>query len=366
MYRVLNISHLDLDGISAAAAIRETYPGFDEHVTTKFCHYGNIDRALLMGCNSKLRYDRIILSDICFLSPQKDKDFYESHEQRILIDHELPKAITNYVDDGGQLVLLDHHPRVLETQESYSKYLHKESICETVDHEGKPRAGSELAARYFSANVKKTSANQGYHEGMVRRFCELAGDYDVFRNPLGYGGMLAIGIEMMNDPHQALADVLEVFRQMQVPMLKYRSGLSDENFRAYVKTTVLGRYADMAEKQLEEETRRALDNAIYHSPKLAEIHTEFFSSLVAMKVYEATGGAVIVRHFKDRNKAQKLSLRRSAELDVDLCGVAKQFGGGGHRIAAGGVHVNKAGRGSIEDLVQVLNAEIEAFYKNRS
>jgi nanoRNase/pAp phosphatase (c-di-AMP/oligoRNAs hydrolase) len=80
-----------------------------------------------------------------------------------------------------------------------------------------------------------------------------------------------------------------------------------------------------------------------------------YSSEVASKLYEGQSRTVIAL-FDLRSLG--VSLRRSADCDVDLSELARYFGGGGHAAAAG-FAVSEVKRAPAERLAEVLGQRLE-------
>jgi nanoRNase/pAp phosphatase (c-di-AMP/oligoRNAs hydrolase) len=81
-----------------------------------------------------------------------------------------------------------------------------------------------------------------------------------------------------------------------------------------------------------------------------------YSSEVASKLYEGQQRTVIAL-FDLRSLG--VSLRRSADCNVDLSELARSFGGGGHAAAAG-FAVSDVKRAPAERLVEILAEQLES------
>lgn len=343
MKRLLNLSHLDLDGCAASVAVKLAHP--KDHVVTKFVHYGNVDKLLLKALQeTKQPYDRIVLSDISW-RPVSDLNERSTPEERELTERRIPEAVKAFTARGGRLVVLDHHPRALDILREYGPYLHPDSILETEDAEGVARAGSEQAARYYT----KLRGNQDLRLKVhaVQDLCKLAGDYDVWRDPLGFGGDLAMASMAMNDVDGQFREFLDAVELAVMNTWKEPIDWTECFEGAF------GHYLKEAPGTFEQHYKNALNTAIHHHPLVTEVYCEFFPSLISMRLYEETGGVVLIRYEEGRTGHQKFSLRRSRDsaCTVDLGEVSKQFGGGGHVVAAGG----KLGNGqTLDDVAQAL------------
>lgn len=324
--RILNVSHNDPDGIAAALAVRLRHFIKGEHVVTKFAGVGNIHDVLFDALTQKRTpYQRIVLSDISFKVPGTVNE-RESNHMKMLVNYYLPQAIRDFVEAGGEFVVLDHHPGCLEVRSVYSEYLHPDSICELIDSEGIPRAGSELAARYYAA--AKDGAPSRFDLGLYD-ICRICGDFDLFRDVTGQVGKIARGIELMNDCQQAMNDMLttltEYARGSTWVTLKWGEDMHG----------MLGRYIREADSIFQTSMDVAMASVQNHTPTLSEVYAPYFGDFVAAEVYNMNKGAVIVRYDEDRSKVDRLSLRRHKDFPVNLGAFAKRHGGGGHSVAAG-------------------------------
>lgn len=340
MERILALCHDDLDGIAASVAILQAHP--EAHVTTRYVHYGNVNRELYQGLTAQRPYDRIVLADISFEAYDPLK-VYPDVESKQLINQSLPHAIVAYTQAGGELVLIDHHPRALETRRVYEHYLHADSITELKDALGVARAGSELAGRYF---VEVSTCESEDTISALLGLMELAGEYDTWRHPHGFGGKLAMAVGLMQDPHT-------VRQELELALLE-KTVCPELSWEIIFQDTHLGAYAELAAQELNAVFETAWSERLTHSPVLTEIHVSDYPSLVAEQVYARTHGVVLVRYQADRLKANKLSLRKHAACPLDLNQLLKPLGGGGHAAAAG----LKFEAGQLPQLVEQLKQAI--------
>lgn len=321
MERILALCHNDLDGIAASVALNQAHP--EAHVCIRYVDYGTVNQALLKGLEAKRSYDRIILADISFEAYDPLKRYADVATQQ-LVNQQLPAAIVAYTQAGGELVLLDHHPRALHTRTMYANHLHPDSITETQDAQGTARAGSELAGRYF---CQVSGCDNEETTAALLELMELAGEYDTWRNPHGYGGLLAMAVMLMHDPHLVKQELeLALLEKTLFPEFSYALALEGSRLADYVQ---------LAEAEFEAVLQAALATRVVHSPLLTEVHVTDYPSLIAERVYMETRGVVLVRYQADRLKADKISLRRHPACAVDLNALLNPFGGGGHAAAAG-------------------------------
>lgn len=364
LQRVLIIGHNDLDGIAGALAVKAAHR--EDHTIIKFCSYTNLDSTLLEALqNSRLPYDRIVLVDICF-NPGVDEEKFTTVTDRWNVKFNLPEAIVKYTTAGGQLVVLDHHPRALQlAASSYRGLLHSDSILEMSDMDGNLEAGSDLAAKYyinkFPNNSRKTLLSENVFAKALLKLCAVCGAYDVWNRKSSnfvFGSKLAMAQSLMHDdPYGFLNELEQTLDRAVTEIIKDFSADQDSNFWRKCLSPVLLHYLEQAESWFEKEVARARSTAIQHHPHLHEIYAKFFESLVAEELYSGTRGIILVRYDDSREKASKISLRKHASMPVNLGTIAKQFGGGGHFAAAGMTLKNGH---SIYDVVEYVLYAIEA------
>ncbi len=358
--RVLALVHCDTDGVASAAAIRCAHADQGAHVKVEFADYGNIDdklhKALTRTANA---YDRIVVADISWrpfedvhadlavraqiarvleqelagMVKLTDSDLRQLGSKlkasEVKLAHDgMYQSIKQFRDRGGELVVLDHHPRALAIAKEYKNQLHPLSILETHDAQGVMRAGSELAARYYMS--VRTQAFPGRDEAVVD-FGRLAGDYDVWRDPHGPGGKLAMGVMRMDDNHEALL-AMETLIAIASTLPQTSEGI--DWYRLIVEHGgLLGHYMLEAEAEYGQALAEALTTLEHPSEHLASIYTTEFSSLISDHVYQ-TYPVVATRYKNDKTKVDKISLR-TGRNDLDLGQLLKPLGGGGHPKAAG-------------------------------
>jgi oligoribonuclease NrnB/cAMP/cGMP phosphodiesterase (DHH superfamily) len=356
--RVLVIGHNDLDGVAGVLAVKAAHK--QDHVVTKFCSYSNIDSTLIEAINnSRISFDRIVLVDICF-SPELDENSFTSVSERWNTKFKLPEAVLKFTEQNRELVVLDHHPKSLKLYStSYRSQLSSDSIIQMSDANGNLQAGSDLAAIYFLKNQKrenlgKTLKEIAYTKALVS-LCEICGTYDVWNKNSYYfelGSKFAVIQSLMSDDCYSFLNELEsmLANASEKLLLDLDQPLNNSFWKSCL-TPILSFYLEKAEDWFEQETKYILKNVIQHSPKLHEIHANFFESLLAEVVYTKTKGIVLVRYEKSRDKVSKVSLRKHSSISVNLGNIAKQFGGGGHYAAAGMTLKNHH---TIQDVVDTI------------
>jgi nanoRNase/pAp phosphatase (c-di-AMP/oligoRNAs hydrolase) len=167
----------------------------------------------------------------------------------------------------------------------------------------------------------------------------------------------------MKDPHTALESLSEAFNRLYIWGLANGNRIRDEDLERFIKPTTLGIYAEEAQKMLDQQVREAMESAIWHSTKLCEIYAPLFADLVSHRIYEASGGVVLVRYQKLRENTNRISLRGSEDLPLDFNQILGRFGGGGHRYAAG-LQAMKAKGVTIDDIVTSIKGLLSALPSN--
>ena len=290
--------------------------------------------------------NRIILSDCSIKIPGNtcSHDLYPNKEytEYDLVNDLLPEAIEEYVANGGEFIVLDHHGTAVPMLEFYNHVLHDLSILETHDSNNVPRAGSELAYRYYKTvlgpirDLKQSMA--------VEWFMEICGDYDCWRNPLGFGGHLGLAQELIKDDMtfiERLTNVIIKFAHDESISLPETAVMADP---------VLSFYITQAQHKLKGAIDSAKSTMVQYSSNIAAIQISEFSSLVSHAIYEETGGVVLITY---SGKPNRFSLRSAPDHPVDLGAFCKRYGGGGHKSSAGAPIPHG------KDLNEVLNELIE-------
>ena len=329
MQRIRCLAHNDLDGESGGAIVTLAHP--DDHVVLSHNHYSDINQELLKALTEKARpYDRIVLVDIAMEPPGESKDMSNATRSQ-LINQELPEAIAEYVRAGGQLVVLDHHPRALLVKAYYGRWLHGDSLCETADKFGVKRAGSELAARYYM-NLREFRSHPRLNAA-VAEWGRLTGAYDCFRQQdkdWDMGCRLAMAESLMFDPAGAHRDMLTILEQAAG-----WPAAEPFNWSLLMQGTCFGAYYEQAPSKFEEMVTAARRTMIRHSAHVVEIYCTAFESLIAKRIYDQTHGIVAIRYTEERHLAKKLSFR-SGDFGMDLGKTLQALGrGNGHAHSAG-------------------------------
>lgn len=367
MQRILNLTHNDLDGIASAVAITTAHPV--DHVKVEFVTYDNVHSALKKACDARIPWDRIILSDISVKVPGAGR--YASSEQEELAKN-LPEIIRNYVDNGGEFVVLDHHPTAIPMKFHYHSVLHQDSILQVSDDDGTLRAGSELAARYmikkieemeqipYSAEIVTVEDGDdeedtelgiaGYdiyqYSERVFEFCTIAGDLDVWRDPFGFGGRLSLALDLMDDCHGALDAFISLIHLATAQEADLEETMQKES-------PLLDYYYNMANDKLNGTLALADKSKTELHSKLHTFESKFFLSHCSQHIYDQTKGVVLVTYETD---PRRISFRRHDSCGVDLGKFCAKYGGGGHSVAAAMTIPEGA---TLQDIIEDMKQELD-------
>jgi oligoribonuclease NrnB/cAMP/cGMP phosphodiesterase (DHH superfamily) len=322
MLRILNITHDDLDGNAAGVAIRLAHP--NDHVRTIPVGVHQVAFKLLRELETR-KYDIVILSDCSIKIPgdrcNSETRFEGELSEYEVINYALPEALTNFVESGGRFIVLDHHPTAVPMAEFYHDTLDEGSILETHDSEGTPRAGSELAGRYFLDNCPNITKD--YQEAVID-LMRLCGDVDCWRDPLGLAGDLGLAGELLHDSYSFMEYLNWCIEEKTI-----RNGLTwSQVFNSH---PVLSYYMRLAKNELTGAIATARKSMVEYSNNVVVVEAGKYVSLVSHAIYTETGGIVaLVTQDKP-----KISFRCHEDVKVHLGLFCKKYGGGGHKNAAG-------------------------------
>ncbi|HKV54875.1 MAG TPA: hypothetical protein VJN94_09545 [Candidatus Binataceae bacterium] len=304
-----------LDGVIAAAAVRRFYE--TDRVHTTLAANGDSDR-VIQNLKPRLgaRFDELWITDLSWSS-------------RDTADH-----LSGLIREGTRVFWIDHHRTAVSRAEAPEFHV--------------AFAGRVLSEEYSAAmltfNFLRQSALESGSEQQLRAyesfrpFAEIADDHDrwVHRVPGSADWALAVqtlgGIESYREIIALREPVMS--RRLKAALDAGR-GAMDKSFEIAQATMV----------------ERPLGNGL----RLRSACCIGYSSEVAARLYEGQMRTVVAL-FDLRSLG--VSLRRSADCDVDLSLLAQSFGGGGHPAAAG-FAVDKIKRAPAERLADILGARLE-------
>lgn len=372
MHRICNISHNDLDGIVSAINIRNTFP--QDHIKTVLTPIGRVHQEVKRALESSIPWDKIILTDLSIKVPTKST-IYANEVERSIVES-LPDLIKSYVDNGGEFIVIDHHDTAMPMKFFFNSELHGDSILTPTDNEGNAISGSELAAIYMNKKIPELDPSlmsfeltpfiamdeeSGEEElqFMISEYTASefaktltilshnAGDLDVWRDPFSFGGKLSLAIQLMDDPYSALEELTY--------LATFCTCNEIEDLELAIEgSEILNYYYSMAANKLQGAINLANKNKIEHIAKLHQVEVKFFPDHCAHAIYTDSEGIVVVTYANDPHR---VSIRGSSKIDIHLGEFAKQYGGGGHKNAAG-LRVNN--KEELNDIVKHLKSLIES------
>lgn len=289
-----------------------------ERVTTTLAANGESDR-VLQGLKFKAGRvpDELWITDLSWTS------------------NETAERLRNLARAGLRIFWIDHH-RTAVSRASAPEF-------------DVPFAGRVLSEEYSAARLAfdylKRIAQEAGDEGKLRDFekfapfAAIADDHDrwIHRIPESADWALAVQTLGGSDSYREIIRLSEpvMSRKLRLALEAGRKAM-DKSFEIARATLV----------------ERALDNGL----RVRSACCIGYSSEVASKLYEGQSRTVIAL-FDLRSLG--VSLRRSADCEVDLSELARYFGGGGHAAAAG-FAISDVKRAPAERLADVLGQRLEA------
>jgi oligoribonuclease NrnB/cAMP/cGMP phosphodiesterase (DHH superfamily) len=305
-----------LDGVMAAAAIRRFYAG--ERVHTSLAANGDSDRAIQairLGPGDAL--SEIWITDLSWTST------------------DTAAHLRNLIGEGVRAYWIDHHRTA-------------------VSRAGAPEFDVPFSARVLSEQYSAAKLTFNFLErsaiesgdqakadayARFRPFVEIADDHDRWIHRVAGSADWALAVQTLG----GIESYREII-QLEEPVMSRRlknaldagRGAMDKSFEIAQATIV----------------ERSLGNGL----RVRTACCLGYSSEVASRLYEGQRQTVIAL-FDLRSLG--VSLRRSADCEVDLSELARYFGGGGHAAAAG-FAVEGVKRAPAERLADLLGARLES------
>ena len=280
-----------LDGVMAAAAIARFFDG--HHVFANLPGNNESDRAIQsLKLRDKSGADEIWITDLSWNQPQTAAHLKELTEA------------------GARVFWIDHHRTAVSRADAPEFKV--------------PFAGKLLSEKYSAARLTfeflkkredELSAEKRRDFEAFRRFAEIADDHDRWIHKIPESPDWALAVQTLGG--------IPSFREI----LKLREPIMSRRLRDALRAGQDGmkKSMDLADSTL---VLRPLSNGV----TLRTACCFGYSSEVAAHLYENTTQTVIALFDL---RSQGVSLRRSADCEVDLSKLAEQFGGGGHAAASG-------------------------------
>jgi oligoribonuclease NrnB/cAMP/cGMP phosphodiesterase (DHH superfamily) len=299
----------------AAAAVQRFYDG--ERVTTTLAANGDSDR-VLQGLKFKSGRvpDELWITDLSWNS------------------NETAGHLRNLTRAGARIFWIDHH-RTAVSRAAAPEF--------NVPFAGRVLSEEYSAARLAFNYLKRIAQDAGDEDKLGRfekfsAFAAIADDHDRWIHRIPESADWALAVQTLG----GVESYREIIRLSEPVMSRKLRVALEAGRKAMDKSFEIAR-ATMVE--------RALDNGL----RVRSACCVGYSSEVASKLYEGQSRTVIAL-FDLRSLG--VSLRRSADCEVDLSELARYFGGGGHAAAAG-FAVSEVKRAPAERLADVLGQRLE-------
>ena len=304
-----------LDGVMAAAAIRRFYPA--ERVHTVLAANGDSDR-VIQNARPKTadKLDELWITDLSWTS-------------RDTADH-----LRRLTMEGTRVFWIDHHRTAVGRSDAPEFDV--------------PFAGRLLTEQYSAARLtfnflREAATAAGDAARLLAGesfapFAALADDHDRWVHQIPGSEDWALAVQTLG----GIESYREIIR-LDKPIMSRRLKLALEAGRA-----AMARSLDIAQATM-------VDRPLSNGLNLRSACCLGYSSEVAAKLYEEQHRTVIAL-FDLRSLG--VSLRRSADCEVDLSELASHFGGGGHAAAAG-FAVDDVKRAPAERLARLLGEALE-------
>jgi oligoribonuclease NrnB/cAMP/cGMP phosphodiesterase (DHH superfamily) len=304
-----------LDGVVAAAAVRRFYD--HDRVHTTLAANGDSDRVIqALKARPGARLDEVWITDLSWTS-------------RDTADH-----LTSLIRDGTWVFWMDHHRTAV-------------SRADAAEFDV-PFTGRVLSEEYSAAMLTfnflhKSAIDSGDEEhahayARFRPFAEIADDHDRWIHRVPGSADWALAVQTLGG--------IESYREI----ISLPEPVMSRRLKAALDT---GRNA--MDKSYEVAQATMVERPLGNGLRLRSACCIGYSSEVASRLYEGRSSTVVAL-FDLRSLG--VSLRRSADCDVDLSVLAQYFGGGGHPAAAG-FAVDEVKRAPAERLVDILGARLE-------
>jgi uncharacterized protein len=283
MKMVKLFTHTDLDGVSCAILAKIA---FGEDIDIEYVNYNDVNEKISYFLHNTylLNYERVFITDIS-------------------VNEEISELINNaYNNYYKNIKLLDHH----KTAESMNKYDWAEVITETS--ETRKESGTSLFYNFLSEIIKINCK--------LDTFTEIERKYDTWE-----------WVKRKNQKAKDLNDILYLIGRDE--FIEYYSkylSKNPENFEINSFHLELLKYK---RKEIENYIENKL-NKVFLKNRIAYIVADIAISELGMKAMEKHDNEI---DFVAIYTGFNVSLRSKGDFDVSE--IAKKFGGGGHKNAAG-------------------------------
>jgi oligoribonuclease NrnB/cAMP/cGMP phosphodiesterase (DHH superfamily) len=297
----------------AAAAVRRFYAG--ERVHTTLAANGDSDR-VIQAAGPAAGLDEIWITDLSWTSI------------------ETAAHLRNLIRDGVRVYWIDHH-RTAVSRADAPEF----AVPFTARVLSEEYSAAKLTFNFLEGMAAETGDQaKGDAYGHFRPFVEIADDHDRWIHRVAGSADWALAVQTLG----GIESYREII-QLDEPVMSRRLRTALEAGRGAMDKSFQIAQATMLE--------RSLGNGL----RVRTACCAGYSSEVASRLYEGQSRTVIAL-FDLRSLG--VSLRRSADCEVDLSELARHFGGGGHAAAAG-FAVDDVKRAPAERLADILGARLE-------
>ena len=311
-----------LDGVMAAAAVARYYAG--DRVIPTLSGNSDTDRTIQgLGLRARDGIDEIWITDLSWTAV------------------ETGAHLTSLVDRGARVYWIDHH-RTAVSRADAPEF--------KVPFTGKVLSEQYSAARLtfnylLKTDTKQLAARQKAAFESFFPFVEIADDHDRWVHQIPQSPDWALAVQTLG----GIASYREIMK-LEEPAMTRRLAMALASGQEAMRKSVELARATMVDREL---------------PNGIKVRTACcfgYSSEVAAHLYEGQHRTVVALFDL---RSQGISLRRSADSDVNLATIAESFGGGGH-AAASGFAIAELRRLPAERLSELLSGKLESLpYSSR-
>ena len=287
--RIKLYSHTDWDGNSPYILLKTYYP--TANISYSFCNYGDIDEKVQEFLDSKeyQNYDYIYITDIS-------------------VSEKIAERLQKIADETKIIIrLFDHHQTAL--------HLNKFDFCEVmIEKNEEPICATKLFYQYFTEELNLEKKDY------VERYVKYVNDYDTWLWENKYHYDLPDKWNTLFQFYGRLnfiENVLKKFEKNKTTFTETDQLILDieaQKKQSYIKNKM----NDVFEKKIDGEN-------------CAIVFAEQYTNDIATALKETCPNSDIQIVIGQRG----ISYRSRSNKDINLGDFVKQFGGGGHKKAAG-------------------------------
>jgi uncharacterized protein len=306
-----------LDGVMAAATVARFYAG--ERVIPTLAGNSDSDRVIQsLALKAREGIDEIWITDLSWTAVETG-----AHLKSLL-------------DRGAHVYWIDHHRTAVSRADApefkvpFTGKVLSEQFCAT-----------RLTFNYLKRSAPRIlSASQREAFDSFFAFVELADDHDRWVHKIPESSDWALAVQTLG----GMASYREIMK-LERPVMTRRLGMA------------LAQGQEAMRKSVELARATMVDRELPNGIKVRTACCFGYSSEVASHLYEGQRRTVVALFDL---RSQGISLRRSADSEVNLAAIAESFGGGGH-AAASGFALAELRRLPAERLAELLGAKLESL-----